>query len=129
MINGAKKYDPYDILQTTEIEYYFPYRKLDGVRIGAYHPEFFIPSEDRVVEVKSDYTLCGNRSIWVEFKRKRQSVLDAGNKFSLLLMTKKGKRIPVPEYLLDKSFSAIRKYVSQARELSKILRNLHAQHP
>lgn len=113
MVN-TKNLCAHDILHSSEIEYYFPYS--DEGKTRHYHPDFFLPNENRVIEVKSVYTLCSSKKLWNQFNAKRKSVLKAGNRFSLLLLTKKGERIIVPEILLDKPYSSILRFLRKIND-------------
>lgn len=76
-----------------------------------YFPDMHIPSQQRIIEVKSTFTLDLPR-----LKKKRQAVLDAGYEFSVLLFHK-GVRVRLPDNwftLTQRSLSkAIGLYVGQ----------------
>lgn len=69
---------------------------MDGVA-RTYFPDIFIPSEKRIVEVKSKYTFgFASPSLFKQIKRKREGVLEAGYKFNVMVMTKDGERVRLP---------------------------------
>ena len=72
------------------IEYYDKKKKCSR----QYFPDFYIPNDNRVVEVKSNYTMEVG---FKELKCKRKAAIKAGYLFSLLVMDKDGKRIKVPD--------------------------------
>lgn len=72
------------------IQYYDNKQK----RTRQYFPDFYIPAQNRIVEIKSTYTFeLGFRELCL----KRKAVIKAGYVFSLLVMDKDGNRIRVPE--------------------------------
>lgn len=60
-----------------------------------YRPDFYVPSKNLVVEVKSTYTAAGRKEWLTNLKRKRQSVLDAGYRFLLVVFDDEGNRLEV----------------------------------
>lgn len=61
-----------------------------------YYPDFYLPEQNRIIEVKSVFTLCGSDDIYDVVKRKRKAVIDAGYEFSLVLATTR-KIIKMPD--------------------------------
>lgn len=59
-------------------------------KLRIYHPDIFIKSLNRIVEVKSEYTYNSNLKL---NKIKRKACLDMGYKFSFFIMDGHGKRI------------------------------------
>ena len=68
-----------------------------GDKTRRYFPDIFIPSETRIVEVKSLFTFLSSDLTLHNIKRKRKAVLAAGYRFNLMVMTKCGKRIKLPK--------------------------------
>lgn len=69
----------------------FPY-KFKG-KSHYYYPDFYIPSENRIVEVKSDYTFW---NFYPRNRRKAKAVRKAGYKYSVLILDAQGNRIMIP---------------------------------
>lgn len=63
----------------------------DGKR-SIYHPDIFLPKQNMVVEVKSDYTLKADRE---RNLAKRQACLDSGYKFKFLVFDREGNKVNV----------------------------------
>ena len=67
--------------------------EIDGTT-RRYHPDFWIPSQNIVVEVKSEYTKGLEGSEWNNMLRaKRQAVKDSGFKFRLLVLDSAGNLV------------------------------------
>lgn len=79
-----------------------------GERTRRYFPDIFIPSENRIVEVKSTYTLFGSERTFSTVKKKRDAVILAGYKFNLMLMTENGSRIKLPDNWHDLGLEALK---------------------
>jgi len=63
-------------------------------KLRNYYPDFYIPKENTVVEVKSDFTfLDGLRNL----KDKKEGVEDSGYQFSLMVMNHDNNRFRVPD--------------------------------
>lgn len=62
-----------------------------------YHPDFFIPTSNELIEVKSTYTMCGTEVMWEALKEKRKACLKDGYNFKLMVMTASGKQVPLPK--------------------------------
>lgn len=60
-----------------------------------YFPDFYIPNQHRLVEVKSTYTLLTDFS---KNKQKARTCLKLGYKYNLILIGKNGKRIRIPKF-------------------------------
>ena len=90
----TKGIDPHIILTGRRVPR-FTY--LEGGRTRTYIPDFYLPPQNRIVEVKSNYTMLGRREWLNNLKRKRRSVLKEGYTFSLLVYDKKGTRLQLPE--------------------------------
>lgn len=54
-----------------------------------YHPDIFVVSQNRIIEVKSSYTASVAKSL----EAKRQACKEQGYKFTLLIMGEKGERL------------------------------------
>ncbi len=77
-----------------------------------YFPDFFIPKQMRIVEVKSNYTFFG-RSEWFEImKLKRASVTETDYKFSLLVFDGRQQPIKLPRNWWKMSYKKFMKSVS-----------------
>lgn len=73
----------------------FSYRHPDG-KVRRYHPDFWVPDKDIVVEVKSTWTLGVPGSVVREAtKAKKRAVEALGFKFKLLVMEESGKRLNI----------------------------------
>jgi len=99
----VKGYKPNQI--RTELEGTVPRIKVNG---RLHKPDFFIPSDNRLVEVKSIFTLGLNGELY--FKRAFQKLKtnhakarEAGYRYNLLVFLKDGTRVDIPSkwYLLS----------------------------
>ncbi len=63
----------------------------DGKR--RYFPDIYIPSENLIIEVKSNWTYSGKEEWYVTNKLKMQSCIDAGYKYLLMLYNNTGKQL------------------------------------
>lgn len=77
-------------------------------RARYYHPDMLI-GEDLIVEVKSLYTFLTMPGVFEVLKRKRLAVIQSGFRFKLMVMTAKGKKIPVPKYWYLKTQAQVEK--------------------
>lgn len=73
-----------------------------GRRKHNYYPDMYIPRLNKIVEVKSNYTLgltCGRGSTrkWKVNQLKAKAVISAGYRFSMMLMTAAGDRYRLPK--------------------------------
>lgn len=89
-----RRYSPVQIVVGKEVPIFeYP---IEG-RTRRYYPDIFIPDENRIIEVKSTFTLCSNSATLSKIKRKRRAVLRAGYRFNLMVMTPSGSRIKLPD--------------------------------
>lgn len=98
-----------DILQHKDFEYEFTY-SLDGKK-KHYHPDFLVKSLNRIIEVKSTWTLCGKPQDWKVLCLKRKSVLKAGYNFSLLLMSPDGNRFQFKDELFSYTYKQLKRVI------------------
>ncbi len=85
----------------------FPYQYDQANR--TYRPDFFVPKDHRIVEVKSNYTLAGQKE-WFEIACvKRKAVLDAGYNFTLFVVDKREQHIRLPRNWHTLSYKKIRR--------------------
>lgn len=78
--------------EVPQIRYKDP--KTEKIRI--YTPDFYLENKNRLIEVKSTYTLFGSEEIFNNNKAKAKAAMRAGFDFVLLLMDSKGNRLKVP---------------------------------
>ena len=88
-----------------------------GRRNRNYYPDMFIPKLNRIVEVKSNYTLGlngGRREArnWKQNQAKAKAVLAEGYKFTLLLMDAKGTRYRLPANWYDLSAKEVLTWIA-----------------
>jgi hypothetical protein len=62
-----------------------------------YHPDIFIPSKNKLIEVKSLWTLLSLENTFYVNARRAKACIAQGYKFQLLVMTEQGKRVKVPK--------------------------------
>lgn len=79
-----------------------------------YRPDFFVPSDNRIIEIKSDYTAFGNKSWYSTILKKRSAVVEAGYKFTLVVFDKGQRRVELPEGWHALSYSSIRSRLALA---------------
>lgn len=78
-----------------------PYRF--GKRTKNYYPDMYIPKLNRIVEVKSNYTLGLSNSSksslknWIRNQIKAKATIAKGYNFTMLVMTESGTRIKLPK--------------------------------
>lgn len=69
-----------------------------GKRSHWYYPDMYIPKQNRIIEVKSIYTIgLDSGRNWGKTQAKAKACKEAGYKFVLLLMTKQGERLWLPK--------------------------------
>jgi hypothetical protein len=61
-----------------------------------YRPDFFVPKDHRIIEVKSNYTLAGQKEWLDKARAKRRAVISAGYKFTMFVVDKKEKHLRLP---------------------------------
>jgi hypothetical protein len=90
----------------------YRYRK----RNRKYIPDIYLPRDHTIIEVKSMDTLGllrKRRRGWGMTCAKAIACHKAGYKFALLLMTRKGQRIPLPKNWAKQSKEAVRRWVEE----------------
>lgn len=79
-----------------------------GRRYRSYYPDIFIPKLNRVVEIKSSYTMGLDTGKWWRINQaKAKAVLAEGYKFSVLVLTQDGKVTKMPKEWYNKSRPAV----------------------
>ncbi len=78
--------------QVPSFDYYDSYQE----KQRTYRPDFYLEDQNRIIEVKSNYTLMGKREWLQNVRDKRQAVIKAGFKFSLLVFGKHGELLEIP---------------------------------
>lgn len=73
-----------------------------------YHPDFFIPKLNRLIEVKSIYTFLGTKEMFYKIKAKVKACLTEGFKFSLLVMRVDGTRVKLPRDWINYKYSELK---------------------
>jgi hypothetical protein len=82
----------------------------DRKKERTYYPDFYLTEQNRIVEVKSTYTLAG-RPVWLmTLKKKRQAVLDAGFRFNLLVFRANKDLVNLPRNWYDLSYRQIKQH-------------------
>ena len=96
----VKNIKPRHILQDHEADLAIWYRHRGRDR--RYFPDFYLPKENRAVEVKSYWTLFGSHDsdTYRINQKKRQATLAAGHVYSLIVIHKK-VRVPLPADFLN----------------------------
>jgi ferredoxin-like protein FixX len=89
-----------------------------GKRKRTHYPDFWIPAQNRLIEVKSPWTLgligaYTDKHYFEECKAKRTAALAAGYKYTLLLFNGLGERIHLPLNWHCKTKAAVKKFISQ----------------
>lgn len=82
---------------------------LDGIK-RLHFPDFWIASQNRIVEVKSVWTLCGRLYKWTQIKAKRKAALAAGYLYSVLVFDGNGNRIKLPDDWFAMTSKEIKQY-------------------
>lgn len=54
-----------------------------------YQPDFYLPSKNLIIEIKSTYTAAGTNELFENLVAKRKAVIAAGYKFKLIIWDKK----------------------------------------
>ena len=82
-----------------------PITYIEDGKIHIYHPDFYLPDNNALIEIKSDYTLVGQPRWFSRLLAKRHAAISAGYKFFLVVYNKREKRINLPLnwHLLDYS--------------------------
>lgn len=69
-----------------------------GRRNRTYYPDIYIERQNRIIEVKSVYTLGLARGRgWGKAQAKAKACIALGYRYTLMLMTQKGKRLWIPK--------------------------------
>ena len=77
-----------------------------------YFPDMYIPTQNRIIEVKSIWTLIMSGYVFKQIKAKRQATVLDGFRFSLLVMDRRGDRVKLPPNWYEMTFSAMKNYLS-----------------
>lgn len=87
-----------------------------GRRNRGYYPDIFIPKENRVVEVKSDYTLgLSTGRMWGKNQQKAKAVIAAGYEFVVMVFNQDGKRLWIPDDWYKLSRAKVLELVRETR--------------
>jgi hypothetical protein len=83
-----------------------------------HRPDFYIPKENRMVEVKSIGTLGATNSYmfkreFQKIKTNRRNAIKQGFKYNLLVMSFKGERIPLPKNWYELSTAELKTFISK----------------
>lgn len=79
----------FDFDNIPSLKYFWPKDKAGDDKFHVYHPDFYVPSENLIIEVKSGYTLDGNgkRKDWgYRNKLKEEACLLFGYNFRLMVL-------------------------------------------
>lgn len=76
-----------------------------------HYPDIWIPSQNRLVEVKSRYTLLGKEHYFKMTAAKCRAAKRAGYQYVLLLMDAEGRRTKLPKEWHTMSYSKIKAIV------------------
>lgn len=70
-----------------------------------HYPDFWIPSQNRIVEVKSWWTLAGDNQKWSELLAKREAAVGLEYKYNVLCFHSTGEKMQLPKkwWLLSRS--------------------------
>lgn len=71
----------------------------------SYRPDFYVPSKNLIIEVKSTYTAAGQKAWLTTLQRKRKAVLDAGYRFLLVIFDDEGNRLKLADNWHSRSLS------------------------
>lgn len=85
----------------------FSYREKNKTR--TYLPD--IQVGNRIIEVKSEYTMLGREAWFKNLVRKRQAVVGAGLKFSLYVYDKKERKIKLPRNWYTMKYAKIKSFL------------------
>lgn len=78
-----------------------------------HYPDFWIPNQNRLVEVKSWWTLLGRKTKWLEILAKRKAAIKAGYLYTVLVFNSAGQRVKLPENWFDLSAYQVNKVLSR----------------
>jgi hypothetical protein len=70
-----------------------------------YHPDIFIPKKNKLIEVKSLWTLLQRKSIFYTNAEKARVCIEQGYKFQLLVFNQDGTHVKVPKDWYDMKYS------------------------
>ncbi len=96
-----------------------------GRRTRNYYPDLFVPKFNRIIEVKSSYTLGlsstsrSSAKMWRQNQAKAKATLAAGYKFSMMVMGQDGTRFKLPKLWYDMSAKDVLTYVALRRPKHK----------
>jgi hypothetical protein len=76
-----------------------------------YYPDFYIPKQNRVVEVKCIWTFLKTSRELLRIKRKRNSAITDGYSFTFMLMDEKGVRFKLPTHWPTLKRTALLKFL------------------
>lgn len=87
-----------------------------GKRERMHYPDMWIPEQNRLVEIKSPWTLgiigaYVDKPYFEEVKAKRAAAVAAGYEYSLLVFNGKGERVPLPKNWHTLTKAQMRKYL------------------
>lgn len=80
---------------------------------STHYPDIWVPSQKRLIEVKSTWTLLGKEEYLARLKAKRQAAIRAGYEYSVLVFNMVGERIKLPKgwYLMTRDL--LKRYVQE----------------
>ena len=87
------------------------YRKANRQQ-ATHYPDFFIPEQNRLVEVKSVWTFLKGFS---DLKCKREASVEAGFRYTVLLMSSNGERLPLPKRWYKYTLKRMNRYIEWLR--------------
>lgn len=87
------------------------YRKANQQQ-ATHYPDFFIPEQNRLVEVKSVWTFLKGFS---DLKCKREASVEAGFRYTVLLMSSNGERLPLPKRWYKYTLKRMNRYIEWLR--------------
>lgn len=101
----------------TEYESGIPVVRYRYKGLKRHYPDIYIKSQRLAIEVKSTYTLglekrSAKASSWYVQCAKAKGATAQGLKYRLMILTDKGKEIPIPENWYQYSFKEIIQYIS-----------------
>jgi hypothetical protein len=80
-----------------------------------YRPDLYIPSLDLFIEVKSYYTLIASPEVFKRNVLKAKSVVNAGRRFAMMVMSESGMRYDLPKDWYTMTFSRVKKLLSDGQ--------------
>jgi hypothetical protein len=90
-----------------------------GNKVLKYYPDFYIPTKNKIYEVKSEYTLgLTDRNIYYRVRLKARAAVEAGYKYSIMVMTEDRKRLKMPKDWLELSHSKFKKAFNELNTTS-----------